>query len=697
MFINRPLLLLLFFTTAISVAFGNTDGFKGAQRPNIIYIMLDDLDYYDVGIYGSPDIQTVTIDKIAAEGMRFTQYYTNGPVCSPTRVSILTGHYPSRFGVKRAILDSSLRGIPGKLQTLPEMLRAEGYRTAHIGKWHVGTGKEEFLPRSSGFDYSVRLDTSAGLRGIYLDFAVSINDEKYIKYSHKNHLTEVLTSYAIDFINTASENFPNQPFFMNLWYFSPHRPLNQIPSAFDNSNTNYCIDADPSRRVCDTRRGNFAALVTNTDRQIKRILDHLNIKGLRGKTLMFVTSDNGGDIKTHDNRAIPQRTLRNVKGSVYEGAIRVPFIVSWPGVIPKNAIHDSVVASFDLFPTLMDLTGSRGVPEDLPGISFLDVLLKKSLKKRPFPLFWENKHANRAFTNNSGIFNTYAVRNGDWKLVFIPAVNKHEQDSLKLFNLRLDAAERRDLLSGQKSPLIESNAEKYSQLVNDMQYLYYQWRKHQGDIKYSLKLSSSGVQLADNILEFKGGNATIARDVRFDFHDGDFSFAVWINPAKVSGRSVVVEKPGSWHILIEEGILQLILIEQKRGHKNDKHRMVLKAAVKENVEQHVAFTIFGWRDDPSTVRLYLNGELVDESTATNAVKEINSQDTPEMPMIFLGSNSENDAPYHGTMRIPRFSVLCFYPSEVFWDYTRPLLAKHRLASHGKSAYKNSYPKDPLDE
>lgn len=127
------------------------------QQPNIVFVMLDDMDLWDVGAYGSPDIVTETMDSLAAEGMRFTQYYAAGPVCSPTRTSLLTGHAPARYGVKRAVSDLSYRGIPGNVVTLGEVLRSAGYHTAHIGKWHVGSRKPQFAPTAKGFDESVRV------------------------------------------------------------------------------------------------------------------------------------------------------------------------------------------------------------------------------------------------------------------------------------------------------------------------------------------------------------------------------------------------------------------------------------------------------------------------------------------------------------------------------------------------------------
>lgn len=144
---------------------------------------------------------------------------------------------------------------------------------------------------------------------------------------------------------------------------------------------------------------------------------------LKDNTLVFITSDNGGARESHDKRAFPGRKLKGLKGSVFDGAIRVPIIVRWPGVIPKNTVNDSLIASFDLFPTLAELTGSPLPVGKFPGNSFLSVLLDNSLKIRRSPLFWEEKHSNRAFRNRNGMYNEYAVRDGNWKHIFKPAGN----------------------------------------------------------------------------------------------------------------------------------------------------------------------------------------------------------------------------------------------------------------------------------
>jgi N-acetylgalactosamine-6-sulfatase len=660
------------------------------ESPNIIFIMLDDMDYYDVGIYGSPNVLTRTIDDFAKQGMRFDQYYTNGPVCSPTRASLVSGQYPARFGIKRAIADNSFRGIPGHITTLAEMLGDAGYRTAHIGKWHLGTNKHEFLPTSSGFDHAIRLVTENGLS--YLDFVLSVDDSTTIRAAKGQHLTQVLTDHAIKFIKDIQTNHKGQPFFLNLWYLAPHRPL-ELPPDYDNSETKYCLDFDLKNLGCKTPRGNHAALVTNADRQIKRILDLLDgQKDLKDNTLVVITSDNGGSRETHRREIFPDRPLRGVKGSLYDGAVRVPMIARWPGVISENVINSSVVASFDFFRTFYELTGSLPASSNLSGESFLDVLQNNTLKIRSRPLFWENKYSNQPFTNTSGVFNAYAVRDGDWKMVVTPAVGPSRLDKISLFNLGDDPAEKNDLTARIENSLYDENffnyrlkvfkkttpesreiAEKYQTLVSHMQTSYFNWRRREGAIDYVPVLSETGIDQKDNVLNFSNGVASIKRNPRLDFNDGDFSFVTRLKPSDVKSRAIVAEKPGSWELSIEDDRLKLKLRGQANARETREEKIVsLQAPIEANNSYHVAFTVFGWIRGPSTVRLYLDGELVAESAGKDSVDAVSSNDEPGKPMIYIGNSKKSDAPFIGAMSLPRLSALSLYPSEVFWEFTRPL-------------------------
>jgi arylsulfatase A-like enzyme len=683
MLVKKVLLFFLLSLVGLSGALADTTTQK---HPNIIFILLDDLDYADVGVYGSPDISTPTLDEFAGEGMRFDHYYVNAPVCSPSRTSLLTGRHPAHFGVKRAILDRSFRGIPAGTPTIAELLKQAGYRTAHIGKWHLGANKPEFLPTAKGFDHSVRLDTGKGLG--YSKFRLSVDDAEPQESVEGDYLTRILTDRAIDFISEAAAGSEGQPFFLNLWYLAPHKPLFDLPPDFDNGKTGYCLRSDQQDSNCDSLRGNYAALVGYVDSQISRILQVLDEKpGLKDNTLVIISSDNGGERATHNQAILPQRPVSGFKGSVKEGALRVPMMVKWPGVVIENTVNASVISGVDLLPTVAELAGVELSESGLAGDSFLDTLKTGNTRSLAKLLVWENKFANKAFSNDSGVFNTYAVRSGDWKLVMIPATRRGEQNALALYNLENDPGETSNLLAPRAKPLYEidvmgyrlavnggkeassgSQANQYRLVVDDLQRQYFDWRREQGDIAYQPVLSGSGVTLDGATLAFSGGAATVARDTRLDFHDGDFSFAARINPESTDGISMVAEKPGSWRLLIERGSLKLVMYEHGATPGEANPGLVLQVPVQADSEQHIAFTVFGWRDTASTVRLYLDGKLVDESGSGNGIDSVQSRDVAGEPMLWIGNNSENSMPFQGTVSLPRLSVLSFYPAEILWDF-----------------------------
>jgi len=681
------MLVILYASIRISYADSDADSeSRRSARPNIIYIMLDDLDYYDVGAYGSPDIQTPNLDALAAEGMRFTQYYTNSPVCSPSRASILTGGYPARFGIDRILTSDSYRGIPGDVTTIAQVLSKAGYRTAHIGKWHVGTKKREFLPIHKGFDYVARYVRQLRTRA-YTEYRLIYNEGRLERYTDKGHLTEVLTDEAMNFIAQSHWSDPDKPFFLNLWYHAPHEPL-QVPTTFDNSKTHYCIDYDLDHTRCASPRGNFSALVTDADLQIGRILSLLNALGIAKNTLVVVSSDNGGNQRTHTKNQLPQRSLRGYKTDVFDGGLRVPFIARWPNIIPAGSVNNSVVASFDLYPTLAQIIGADIEKSGLNGKSFLSVLRKNTFKPRAAPLFWETKLFDHYFTNPSGVPETYAVRDGDWKLVYIPAHGAHLGDDTMLFNMKRDPSEKRDLLAeGQRRPYkpekhtnnnIRGGAEArrtsgtppYQAIANKLQAKYYRWRREVGEIAYQPVLSASGVSGREDVLTFNGGVATVTRDARFDFNDGSFSFLTRIKPFETHDTSVIAEKDKSWQLLIENGALKLIAFgPPDAGGATLADKVVLSTPIKANQESQVAFTATGWGlgGGESEFRLFLNGELKDKSVRGKSIRNVYSKDQPRQPIILIGNDKSGDMPFHGEIRRPQMSVLALYPSEVHFQ------------------------------
>ena len=661
---------------------------KDSERPNIIHIMLDDLDIADVGVYGSPDVHTPTIDDLEQQGMRFDHYYSAAPVCSPARVSLLTGHYPAHFGIKRAITEDSMRGIPGPVQTLPETLQSTGYRTAHFGKWHVGTNKKEFLPTAAGFDHSVRLDTSNGLS--YTNYVLNVDDNETVMAEPGVFLTEALTDRALKFLNEMRSEKPHQPFLVNLWYLAPHTPTNQVPENFDNEATRYCIAKDITEVKCDARRGNLAALVTIADQQIKRVLDFVDASpDLKKNTLIFVTSDNGGMRNSHKHLKKNERNLRGFKSEVFEGGIRVPLLARWPGKIQPGTINSNVVTSLDLYPTLVDITGSKPPEKPLPGESFSSDLLGSLVQRAAKAMFWENKIRNISLENNSGVYNRYAVRFLDWKLVGTPSERLGKPDKIELFDLKAPEAEAEPVTEPTSKPLIDTTVfgysitlkpeeehgangtGKYQILKNSLQQLYFDWRRETGTIEYQPTVSNSGVTLQNNQFDFSGGFAEISNDTRLDFNDGDFGFITRIAHRGTEKRAMIAEKRGSWSLFLENQKINLEVIggntEPGQNSESTRNQVKLSASLEAGNSIHVAFSIFGWRDEQSTISLYVNGELADQRRHGNSVHSVSS--TLDATHKFrLGNNSDGDNPFTGSIDLPRITALSPYPSEILWDY-----------------------------
>ena len=223
----------------------------GATPPNIVYVMLDDLGYADLGVYGNGYIQTPNLDRLAGEGIRMTQFYSAAPACTPTRAAVLTGHYPARLGLRFNLPDSAVHGLPPDVPLISELLRDQGYATAHVGKWHLGTSAPEFVPINRGFDYTVSFDWKPAS---YHDPTVVIDDQFTVEHPGE-HLTTVLTDYAISFIEQNQDG----PFFLNLWHLAPHVPLDP--------------PLDWAEQYPDDDDGRFAALVQRRrrgDRQAGR-------------------------------------------------------------------------------------------------------------------------------------------------------------------------------------------------------------------------------------------------------------------------------------------------------------------------------------------------------------------------------------------------------------------------------------------
>ncbi len=545
---------------------------RGAARePNIVLVMLDDLHYDDLGVYGNDFIRTPSIDRLAREGVRFTQFHAAGPVCTPSRVAILTGRYPHRFNLRFVVREGawrgsgpSRRGIPGSVTTLGELLRGRGYATAHIGKWHVGRYRPEYRRDAKGF--------GRPLMGIDGHGALPA-DGSEVRPADRDS-TDHLTERAIEYIWRNR----GRPFFLNLWYSVPHVPVEPAPRW--------------ARRYPDTEMGRYAAMVSQIDENVGRIVAALDELDLGQQTLLFVTSDNGGIEGTH-----PESELRGFKANLYEGGIRVPMIARWTERTPAGAVDPSFVTGLDLLPTLADLLAIDVSDLPLDGKSFRTALLGEAAPRRVRTVFWEY-----GGTGSMSDRDTWAVRRDGWKLVF----DKHRS---RLFDLESDPLETIDLASSRP------------ELLQELTGAYRRWRLDDRRLSYEVEASRSGVILdagpwsggraegpvRQAVFTEPVGSVSLRRRALFDFHEADFTLGLWlkIHPQGMGPGAVIARQRPGWSLEVgDDRKVFLTVTGDTTG------RVVLESGdrLEPGRWHHIAFSVYGRLHDTSLVRLYLDGE-----------------------------------------------------------------------------------------
>ena len=420
---------------------------KSSNPPNIIYIMADDMGYGDLGVYGQAKIKTPNIDQLSKEGMRFTQHYAGATVCGPSRASLLTGLHGGHSPIRgNPVWTNSGKPVDLKPEdvTIAEMLKANGYKTAAIGKWGLSESKEAdgddylaAMPLQQGFDYFYGLKGHLDAHYYYwhrlfennLAFELKDNDHMNNKgvYTH-----DLFTSKAIDYVKKQTNE---QPFFLYLAYTIPHLALT-VP---DDSKEQY-LDLGWPKRKMNTQghyrndaEGNttYAGMVSRMDRDIGQLLKTLKQQGLDDNTLVIFTSDNGHE---YDRGFFNSNgEFRGSKRDLYEGGIRVPFIVKWPNQIKANTTSDHISAFWDMMPTFCELAGGKQCPQT-DGISMTKALLGDSEQTQHEFLYWE-------FNERQGPLQ--AIRQGDWKLV------KKFNTPAELYNLSMDISESNNLADAQ--------------------------------------------------------------------------------------------------------------------------------------------------------------------------------------------------------------------------------------------------------
>lgn len=431
--------------TALASASIGCNARRSAPQPNLVFILADDLGYTDLASYGSPLHETPNLDRLASNGIRFTNAYAACPVCSPTRASIVTGKYPARLGItnylpgRHPVPYAKLIGVEQKLfldhseATFAETLKSAGYRTGHFGKWHLG-GKD-YSPLTQGFD--VAFGHTASTRSY---FYPGWAGDPPIEGTEGEYVTDRLGDEAAKFIKEHS----GRPFFAYLPHFAPHVPL----EAKEEKVAKYKAKVQPGSRHNDPI---YAAMIESLDENVGKVLDAIETAGIADNTIVIFTSDNGG--LTAPEWLLKPTTsnypLREGKGHLYEGGIRVPLIISGPGV-RRGVVEDTPLSSIDHFPTLNALAGvSASVNEGIDGVSYA-ALLTAAIKPEERSFFWHYPH----YSNQLGKPGS-AIRRGDFKLIRF-----HEDNHVELYNLREDIGETKDLTSVQP--------EKVSQLAEEL-------------------------------------------------------------------------------------------------------------------------------------------------------------------------------------------------------------------------------------
>lgn len=420
-------------------------------RPNIVLILADDLGYGDLSSYGSDFFRTPNLDTLGAEGMRFTDAYANSPNCAPTRAALLSGQYAPRTGIytvnspkrgpkeQRALIPAgNNRTLKPEVVTLAESLQAAGYATCHVGKWHLGKGAETG-PEGQGFDVNV----GGNHKGHPSSYFSPYKNPNLADGPEGEYLTHRLTDEAIAFMGEHRED----PFFLYLPYYTVHTPIQ--PHGKD-------LEQMKERTPGEVHNNpRYGAMVEGMDKQVGRILAALKALELDDNTIVVFLSDNGGKSPETD-----MKPLRGSKGMLYEGGIRIPMIVRWPGVVPKGSKSSEPVLTLDLYPTLVAAAGGELPTGPIDGVDLGPLLRDPDTDIGRGAIFWHfpaylngyKGMADEGYRAGWRATPSSAIRSGHWKLI-----EYFEDGKCELFNLSEDP--------GEQSNLVEKHPEKKAELL----------------------------------------------------------------------------------------------------------------------------------------------------------------------------------------------------------------------------------------
>ena len=427
--------LLTIIAAVLLVGFGESQ-LRAADSPNIILIFIDDMGWKDVGCYGDDFIDTPHIDQLAADGMRFTDFYAAGAVCSPTRCAVQSGQNQARIGItahipghwrpfERVITPLTTMALPLDTITVAEALKTSGYSTGYVGKWHLGNGPQ-FQPDHQGYDFS------AVIGGPHLPGRYRVQSPGVQKPRPGQYRTEFEADLCTEFVTKNKD----KPFFLMLSPFAVHIPLGAMSAKVDKY----------TKRAADTKRELphpvYAAMVEHCDDMVGRIVKAVEKAGLTEKTMIVFTSDNGGLYRRYDYReeaddnVSSQAPLKGEKGSLHEGGVRVPLIVKYPPIVKPGTVCSEPTISYDFYPTFVDLAhGKLPAGQTIDGLSLKPLLADSTARLTRNALHWHYPHYHHDRPASS-------IRERDWKLIeYLDGTG-----DVEIYNLAEDLGETKNLV-----------------------------------------------------------------------------------------------------------------------------------------------------------------------------------------------------------------------------------------------------------
>ena len=563
------------------------------KNPNILFLLLDDFGFNDLGINSDSEGYTPNLNQFAREGVRFTRNYVDS-TCSATRAGIFTGRYPASLGFKPAG-----RGISPEVVTLAEMLQQAGYVTHHVGKWHLGFASRSSWPMQQGFDSFYGFLDQFLLRGPHKADSLNFNRPTYINpllqrdngdlMRSRGHLSELLVKEFSDLLVRVKDQ--KSPWFINYWTYLPHTPL------------------EPARRFAtqypDTPEGRYEAMLSQVDDVVGRVLQSLDEHGLTDSTLVFLVSDNGGTDKQLRNNA----PFSGEKNTFTEGGLRTPLLIRWPGVLPKGLVIDELVSYLDYYPTIQGLVMPEK-PSSLPGRNILPMLLGDGVQ--PQPLFW---------LSGPPIFSSWSVLN---------ATGTERMGSI--FGSTPEYLDLKQDSSGGTAAKAEIPSEKVTPLAD----LYRQWHTAQREVK-GLRWDA----------DKQGIGSLVGADFQRALGFNQFTLAISATPAagqiEPGLRQVIASHDGHWSIAIEGNRLLAdvlgVRVEGPAPAPGECSEVILTGYFNHAIA-------FG--EQKADLRLYINGALVDSETGDTISLPLEGYERPTM----LGQNQSGGEKFNGRLGKP---------------------------------------------